>query len=285
MSGAVLVTGAAGGIGRYVVDELVRAGRTVVAADRIAVDAPGVAASLTGDLRNPAFVAACLTGPARVEAVVHLAAIPAPGIVAEHETLLHNAASAYLVFNEAGRAGVDRVVAASSFSAIGLAWADRDLSPHYVPVDERHPLLTVDSYGLSKAFTEQIAAFTTRRFGTVTVCLRFPFAGTGERLRRHLDGVHRDPDGNRRELWAWVDSRDVAHAVRLALTAELTGHQVVNIAATDTTAVQPTLDLLRTHHPSADRRADLPQHTGLVDTRLAGALLGFTPQHGWRLPG
>ena len=52
---------------------------------------------------------------------------------------------AYLVFTEAGRRGVRRVFASSSFSAVGLAWADRDLSPHYIPVDERHPRLTVDS--------------------------------------------------------------------------------------------------------------------------------------------
>jgi nucleoside-diphosphate-sugar epimerase len=289
VSGAVLVTGAAGGIGRFVVDELLAAGLVVVAADRVAVDAAGVAARLTGDLRDPAFVAECLTGPAAVavgglDTVVHLAAVPAPGILAEHETLLHNAAAAYLVFNEAGQAGVRRVVTSSSFSAVGLAWADRDLSPHYVPVDEGHPKLTVDSYGLSKAFTEEIAAFATRRFGMVTLCLRFPFVGTGDRLRRRLDDVHRDPGGNRRELWAWLDSRDAAGAVLAALTAELSGHHVLNIAAADTTAVVPTTDLLRTYHPSAHKRTDLTHHAGLVDTRLAGTLLGFTPRHGWRRP-
>jgi nucleoside-diphosphate-sugar epimerase len=134
------------------------------------------------------------------------------------------------------------------------------------------------------AVTEEIAAATTRRFGTVTVCLRFPFVGADDRLRHRLDDVHRDAGGNRRELWAWVDSRDVARAVLAALTAELTGHQVVNIAATDTTALQPTRELLRTYHPSAELRADLDGHAGLVDTRLATGLLGFTPRYGWRPP-
>jgi nucleoside-diphosphate-sugar epimerase len=289
VSGAVLVTGAAGGIGRFVVDELLSAGLVVVAADKVAVDAPGVAARLTGDLRDPAFVAQCLTGPAAdavggLDTVVHLAAIPAPGILAEHETLLHNAAAAYLVFNEAGRAGVRRIVAASSFSVVGLAWADRDLSPHYAPVDERHPKLSVDSYGLSLGFTEEIAAFATRRFGMVTVCLRFPFVGTGDRLRRRLDDAHRDPGGGRRDLWAWLDTRDAAGAMLAALTAELSGHHVLNIAAPDTTAFEPTAELLHTYHPSAERRTDLTHHAGLVDTRLAGTLLGFTPRHGWRRP-
>lgn len=286
-SGAVLVTGAAGGIGRVVVAELARAGLTVLAADRVTWDAPGVAARLTGDLGDPAFVTECFAGPAAtavggVAAVVHLAAIPAPGIVPEHETLLLNAGSAYLVLNEAGRQGVRRVVVSSSFSAVGLAWADRDQSPHHVPVDERHPQLTVDPYGLSKVVTEEIAAFTTRRFGVPTVCLRLPFVGTGERLRHRLDEVHRDPAGNRRELWAWVDTRDVARAVHAALNADLTGHHVLNVAAPDTTALQPTRELLARHHPDTVMRGEFANHEGLVDTRLADEVLGFTPRYGWR---
>ncbi|GAA3208846.1 NAD-dependent epimerase/dehydratase family protein [Dactylosporangium siamense] len=286
-TGAVLVTGAAGGIGQLVVAELVDAGLTVLATDRVDRPAPGAAARLVGDLRDPGFVAECFNGPAAiaaggVDAVVHLAAIPAPGIVPEHETLQGNTTSAYLVFTEAGRHGVRRVVASSSFSAVGLAWADRDLSPHYVPVDERHPSLTVDSYGLSKTFTEEIAAFTTRRFGVSTVCLRFPFAGTGERLRERLDAVRRDPAGNRRDLWAWVDSRDVARAAHAAVTADLTGHHVLNIAAADTTTAVPTRELLHRYHPAAAVRADLTDHQSLIDIRLAETVLGFAPVHGWR---
>jgi nucleoside-diphosphate-sugar epimerase len=287
--GAVLVTGAAGVIGRVVVGELIAAGMRVVAADRVESTAPGAAARLVGDLRDPAFAAECLSGEClagggagSIGAVVHLAAIPAPGIVAEHDTLLHNASAAYLVCAEAGRRGVPRIVLASSFSAVGLAWADRDLSPVYVPVDEDHPTLVVDPYGLSKVVTEDIAAYTTRRFGTATVCLRFPFVGTGARLRSRLDEVHRDPAANRRELWAWLDSRDAAAAVRAALTTPLTGHHVLNVAAPDTAATVPTRDLLRTYHPTTEVRADLSAHTGLIDTRRATTLLGFTPRYGWR---
>ena len=282
--GAVLLTGAAGGIGRVVAAELVDAGLTVIGVDRVDRPVPGVAGWLVGDLREPGFVDECLTGAAAgtVDSVVHLAAIPAPGIVAEHETVLFNAAPAYLVLTAAGRHGVRRIVASSSFSAVGLAWADRDLSPRYVPVDERHPRLTVDPYGLSMGFTEEIAALTTRRFGVPTVCLRFPFVGTGQRLRDRLDDVHRDPTGNRRELWAWLDTRDAARAVHAALTADLTGHHVLNVAAPDTTALQPTRELLARFHPAASVLTELANHETLVDSRLSEAVLGFTPKYGWR---
>jgi nucleoside-diphosphate-sugar epimerase len=281
------VTGAAGGIGRFVVPELAGAGWTVLAADRVDREVPGAAARLVGDLRDPAFVSECFTGAVArgfdgVDAVVHMGAIPAPTIVAEHETLLFNAGPAYLVLTEAGRRGVRRIVASSSFSAVGLAWADRDLSPYYAPVDERHPRLTVDPYGLSMGVTEEIAAVTTRRFGADTVCLRFPFVGTGGRLDHRLTQVHARPEDNRRELWAWVDTRDAARAVAAALTADLSGHHVLNIAAPDTTAFEPTRDLLDRYHPDTVVRSELANHESLVDTRLAEAVLGFNAKYGWR---
>ena len=287
MSRTVLVTGAAGGIGRFVVAELADAGWTVLAADRVDGDVPGAAARLRGDLRDPAFVTECFTGAVAraaggVGAVVHMGAIPAPGIVEEHETLLFNAGPAYLVLTEAGRRGVRRIVASSSFSAVGLAWADRDLSPSYLPVDEQHPILTVDPYGLSMGVTERIAAYVTRRFGTATVCLRFPFVGTGARLEHRLAEVHAGPAGNRRELWAWVDTRDAARAVGAALTADLAGHHVLNIAAPDTTAIEPTRDLVDRFHPGTDVRSELTDHEGLIDTRLAEAVLSFSTRYGWR---
>jgi nucleoside-diphosphate-sugar epimerase len=305
-AGAVLVTGAAGGIGRVVVERLTDAGLPVVAADRepfgggsgsggggsgSADDAPFdrnlVLRRPVGDVRDPEFVASCLAEPAPgrpVDAVVHLAAIPSPNETTEEETLEQNVLASFVVLQQAGRHGARRVVVASSVSAVGLAWADRDLSPSYVPVDERHPTLAVDPYGLSKVVTEEIAAFTTRRWGMPTVCLRFPFVGTGERLRRRLAEVHADPAANRLDLWSWLDTRDAAGSVLAALTVPLGGHHVVNVTAADTTALQPTRDLLRAHHPAATVRGDLTGHAGLYDTTRASELLGFHPPPTRRTP-
>lgn len=285
----VLVTGAAGGIGRAVVADLLAAGYRVVGADRERGDAgEGCAEFVTGDLARAEGVAACFAsarkaaGPAGLAGVVHLAAYPAPGIVAEDETLRANVLAAYLVFQEAGRAGVPRIVAASSLSALGLAWADRELHPAYVPVDEEHPNLTVDSYGLSKIMSEEAAAFTTRRWGTVTVMLRFPFVGAGERLRERLDSVHHDAAANRRELWGWLHTEDAAASVRAALGAPLEGHHVVNVAAPDSAALEPSLALLAEHHPDARVREGFGGHDGFFDTTRSRELLGFVPRHTWR---
>ncbi|MEV0845608.1 NAD(P)-dependent oxidoreductase [Streptomyces sp. NPDC049954] len=283
------MTGASGGIGRFVVTALADAGYRVVGADRERGEADdGCARFVTGDLADAATVTTCFTaaaeeaGPSGLAGVVHLAAYPAPGLVAEDETLRTNVLAAYLVFQEAGRRGVRRIVAASSASAVGLAWADRELHPAYVPVDEEHPDLTVDSYGLSKVMTEQAAAFTTRRWGTDTVLLRFPFVGAGERLRARLDEVHADPGSNSKELWGWLHTEDAAGSVLAALTARLSGHHVVNVCAPDSAALEPSLDLLAAYHPDTEVREGFGGHDTFFDTRRSPELLGFVPRHTWR---
>jgi nucleoside-diphosphate-sugar epimerase len=277
---SVLVTGAAGGIGQAVVGALAAAGWTVVGADRVPFADKRLELALVGDLRDPAFVASCLAGS--YDAVVHLAAIPAPGIVSEAETYAQNTQSAYELLDAAGRTGVPKIVAASSFAAVGIAWADRDQSPLYVPIDEKHPTLVIDSYGLSKVATEQVAAFVSRRWGVSTACLRFPFVGTGKRLADRVEQVRRDVAGNRRELWAWIDTRDAARAVLAVLDADLTGSHVFNFAAPDSITDERTDALLREHHPTAEVRGSLSGHASLVDTTKSRELLGFRTLYGWR---
>ncbi|MDT0416335.1 NAD(P)-dependent oxidoreductase [Streptomyces sp. DSM 41982] len=285
----VLVTGATGDIGRAVVADLLAHGYRVVGADLRAPEAKtGCAAFVAGDLADAETVSGvydtldATAGEEGVAGVVHLAAYPAPGIVSEDETLRSNVLAAYLALQEAGRRGIGRVVAASSLSAVGLAWADRDLHPAYVPVDEEHPNLTVDSYGLSKIMSEEAAAFTTRRFGTATVMLRFPFVGMGERLEKRLAGTHRDPGPMRRELWGWLHTEDAAASVRAALTAPLTGHHVVNVAAPDTEALEPSRDLLAAYHPGTEVRGEFGGHDSFFATGRMRDVLGFAPKHTWR---
>ncbi|MEV4759588.1 NAD(P)-dependent oxidoreductase [Micromonospora sp. NPDC049559] len=279
----VLVTGAAGVIGRVVVPYLAGSGLRVVAADREPFASPKAERIIVGDTRDPAFVEESLRPFGRpVDAVVHLAAIAAPGKLPEDETLVQNVQGAYLVLDGAGRAGVRCAVAASSFAAYGYAWAGRDLSPPYVPIDEEQPSVAIDSYGLSKTMTEQVGAFATRRWGMPTTLLRFPFVGDGDRLAARLAEVRRDVGANRRELWAWLDTRDAARAVYAVLTSGLTGHHVFNVAAPDSATTVPTAELLARYHPTTRVRASLGTFDSLVDSSAVRRVLGFETRYGWR---
>ncbi|MET4921400.1 NAD(P)-dependent oxidoreductase [Streptomyces sp. PSRA5] len=272
----VLVTGAAGHIGGHVIDDLLAHGHRIVATDLVPVDDPRLDRVHTGDLRDPELVRDAM---ADADAVVHLGAVPHPNSDDDSALFATNCLTAHRVLDEAGRTGVRRVVAASSLAAVGLAWSPKPQSPRYVPLDEEHPTLVQDPYGLSKLALEETARATHRRHGTDIVCMRFPFTGTGERLARQLAAVRRDPAAHRMDLWGWLDTRDAARAVRYALLAELTGCHVLNVAADDTSSPVPTAQLLEEHHPGVPYFAELTGHASLFDTSACARLLGFAPRH------
>ncbi|MFJ5262434.1 NAD-dependent epimerase/dehydratase family protein [Streptomyces sp. NPDC088387] len=271
----VLVTGAAGHVGRYVLSELAARGHRLVVLDREPVEDARVDRVHTGDLQDPDVVRAAMDG---VQAVVHLGAIPHPISDDPSALFAANCLTAHRVLDEAGRSGVSRIVATSSLAAVGLAWAPRPLAPRYLPLDEQHPVLVEDPYGLSKLVLEEIAHATHRRWGTDIVCLRMPFTGAGTRLKSHFTDVAADPGAHRSGLWGWLDTRDAATTVRYALTAKLRGSHVVNVAAPDTSAPQPTAVLLERHLPEVPVLAELPGHASLFDSTACTRLLGFTPR-------
>lgn len=280
----VLVTGAGGVLGQEVVLRLAADGHAVRAHDRVELPeeaAARVAEVIVGDLRDRGHLADALSG---VDAVVHAAAYPAPTSAPEPEVFNNNIESTYNVLDMAGRAGIGRIVSISSLSAVGLAWSSRELSPESVPLTDEHPYIGDDVYGLSKYVGELTAAMASRRWGTTVVSLRFPFLGTGVRLRRHFAHVHADHGRERATLWGWLDTRDAARAVATALTRPLEGHLVLNIAAPDTTALIPTLELMRRYHPNTRIDAPLDGFAVPISTRRSTELLGFTPIHTWRTP-
>ncbi|WP_187978198.1 NAD(P)-dependent oxidoreductase [Mycetocola sp. JXN-3] len=279
----LVITGAAGGIGGPVARAALDAGYRVIAADQAPFELPGAAATLVGDLRDQAVVDAVFdaAGP-DVYAVLHLAAIPSPGQFDDHDTLVRNVSSAYRVIGKAGERGVRRIVAVSSASAVGFAWADRDLTPDYLPVDEDHPIVAVDTYGLSKVFMEQIAAFTHRRWQVPTITLRFPFVGTGERLRYRLDEMAQSPATGSRDLWAWLDTRDAVTAILRSAEVPFEGSAVLNISAPDTMSPWPTREIVAAAFPGLAVPERVAEYGGLYDTTRAADLLGLTEYHGWR---
>lgn len=275
----ILVTGAAGHIGGYVTRELLGAGHQVVLTDLLPVDEPRAEAVHVGDLQDQGLVAKAVDG---VDAVVHLGAIAHPNMPDQSALFAHNCLTAHRVFEEAARAGVGRVVAASSMAAVGLAWSPVPVSPLYVPLDEDHPTLVRDPYGLSKTVMEDVARTAHRRYGLDVVCMRFPFTGTGDRLAHFLATCAADPAAQRHDLWGWLHTEDAATAVRLALETGRPGCHVINVTAPDTTSTVPSTELMARHHPGVPLRVRPAGHTTLFARAACTELLGFTPWRTWR---
>lgn len=247
--------------------------------DRVPLDPADADEVSSGDLLDVERVRELVDG---VSAVVHVAAIPAPMLGTEQEIFTNNVMSTYQVLDAAGRVGVPRIVYVSSLSALGIAYAAHTVSPEFVPVTEEHPYVAEDVYGLSKHLGERIAQTVALRWGSTVVSLRFPFLGHGERLRNHLDYVAADPGNDSRGLWAWLDTRDAARAIEAALTSPLTGHNLIQVVADDTTSLLPTAELLRRYHPNSVLTEPIEGCGTTFCTARSRELLGFTAIHGWR---
>ena len=273
-----LVTGADGLIGRSVVEHLLRRGWAVTALDlgwSASCDADRV---LTGDAGSESLVSTALDD---VTAVVHLGAIPHPGLGTPTAVFGGNTTATFNVLSQAGARGVPRAVLASSINATGVPMNTHDVEPDYFPLDEDAPAAHDDWYSLSKWVDELSASMAHSRWGIDVVALRFPLVRGEAALLEAGAAVLHSPDLARqgREGWAYLDLRDAVSVIEAALTHPLTGSHVVLAAADDILPDALTEDLLDLHAPDVPRRQAFPGRSGLVDTRRARELLGWAPQH------
>lgn len=276
------ITGADGRIGRACVEAAVAAGHDVLALDRqhAAVPARGVKVREV-DLAGSGLDTGLL---ADVDAVIHLAGIAAPTPFQPSLSFGVNVMAAFNVFQAAAAAGVDRVVAASSASALGMAWAASPEPPLYFPIDEHHALRPADHYALSKQVTENIAESTTREAGLSSVVLRFPWVADDETLPAKVEAVRRDPGEHVsvRDVWSYVHLSDIADAFVHVAEAGVDGFSVFNVVAPDTLSDVPTEDLLRTFYPQVPiQRPIAGTESAWSASRLREAT-GFQATRSWR---
>ena len=275
----VLVTGAAGLLGRAVVADLSGHGLAVTGLDRKRMDDLPLNRTVVGSAEDVNVVRerACECGRNHPSS-----SDPVPDLGTPEEVFCGNTRSTFNVLEQAAQAGVRRAVIASSYSVTGLTWACGVRHPAYVPIDEHIPLQIEDPYGLSKQVDELIAGMMWWRHGLSVVALRFPFLGTIENeLPARAERITDDPAYGAREFWTYLETRDAARACVLALTEPGPGFHVVAIAAPNTLAPYPTSQLLDVFHPDVPRRAVFDGRISPVDLGKARWLLNWSPEHVW----
>jgi nucleoside-diphosphate-sugar epimerase len=273
----VVVTGGSGLAGRAVVAGLLEHGLDVTNVDLVASDGP--APFRRADLEDLGQVYSCLRG---AEAVVHFAAIPRPTLDVPEVVFRTNVMSAFNVLEAASALGITRVVSASSVSVLGFPFFERPFAPDYVPIDEAHPLLPQDAYALSKRIGEELSDGFARRGRLTVVSLRFPWIHTPRTFAEQLLPLWADPAAGASNLWSYIDTRDVAEAVRLALTAEIGGHEACFVAASDSFMPIPSRVLVTNYYPTTIIQDALTDHASLLSSAKAEALLGYRARHSWR---
>lgn len=273
----VVVTGGSGLAGRAVVRDLAERGYDVLNVDLIASDGP--APFRRADLTDLGQVYGCLRG---TEAVVHLAAIPRPTFDMPEVVFRTNVMATFNVLEAAAALEVSRVVVASSVSVLGFPFFEQPIAPVYVPIDEHHPFQPQDAYALSKVVGEELAAGFARRGRIGVMSLRFPWIHTPATFKEQIAPLQADPEAGASNLWSYIDSRDVAEVVRLALEADVQGHEACFVAAADSFMPIPTLELVSRHYPGTTIREGMAEHASLLDSARAERLFGFHPRWSWR---
>ncbi len=274
----IAVTGSSGTLGRAVVERLVEGGNEVIGFDLAGTAGVGFTRV---DLRDYGQTLDALLGvTARhdgVDAVVHLAAIPVNGLVPDVATFENNVLVSSHVLLAAHRAGIRTIVLASSITAAGFPF---DVAPPRLPVDEEYTSAHT-TYGLGKVVEEAMAAqLVGWRHDLSITALRFtnvvaPDAyDTFERADEH--------DYRRDLVGSWVDARDGAEAVVLALRAAQPGFEVYNVAAPTSGTRAPSREVAERWFPGTPVAEDLGEFESLLSTRRIQDRLGFRARHDWR---
>ena len=283
MRGRVAVTGSAGKLGRAVVADLTAHGWDVLAIDR--ARPPGFSGEfVAADLTDYGQALELLGGGVdehggSVDALVHLAAFPAPGLVTNAATFANNATVTWNVFNAARAAGIRNVVWASSETLLGLPF---DTPPPYVPVDEQYRVRPETTYSLVKALEEEMV-YHLCRWDPELKMIGLRFSNVMEPAD-YADFPAYDEDAalRRWNLWAYIDARDGAQAVRRALDHDATGADVFIIANADTLMSRSSAELLAEQYPGVEVRKELGEHETLLSIDKARRVLGYSPEHSWR---
>jgi nucleoside-diphosphate-sugar epimerase len=276
----LVVTGGNGKLGREVVRGLTDAGHDVFVLDAVGTRGDHFTRI---DLTNYGSVVDAFSSVNdrydSLDAVVHLAAIPAGGFEADSATFFNNMNSTFNVFQAARRAGIKRIVYASSETLLGIPF---EIDPPYLPVDEEYPSRPESMYSVVKHLEEELAAKLVRWDPELSI--------TGLRFSNVLDAAdyenqskwEADPRLRIWNLWGYIDTRDGALAVLRALENGKPGFETFIIANADTVVAKPTAELAADYFPNVEVKRPLEGNETLLSIDKARRLLGFEPQHSWR---
>lgn len=279
----IIVTGGSGKAGHWIVKHLVETGYDVINVD---TRRPAVAQcrTIVADLTQLGQVVAAFSphgtgNRTPYDGVIHMAAIPRAHENPNDEIFRINSLTTYNVLEACGLLGIKKTVIASSESSYGLCFADKFFAPHYLPIDEAHPQLPEDTYGLTKVINEVTAAMFHRRDGTQIISFRIGNVVCPEDYAA-IKSRFAHPEDRLRILWSYIDSRDLALGCRLAIEKSGLGCEAVIIAADDTSSNLPTPKLIKRFLPGVKEfKRPLTGRQALISNTRLKKLLGWKQQH------
>ncbi|WP_417248074.1 NAD-dependent epimerase/dehydratase family protein [Celeribacter sp.] len=289
----ILFTGGSGKAGRHVVPYLLGKGHRVVNADLVPLDCEGVD-NLTVDITDSGQVFNALTsyanfdelepgtGVPKFDAVVHFAAVPRILLRPDNETYRVNTMGTYNVLEAAVKLGIPKVIFASSETTYGVCFADGERKPEYLPVDEEHPVVPEDSYAMSKVVNEVTAKSFHQRSGIDIYGIRINNVIEPHEYAENFPAYFANPDMRRRNIFAYIDARDLGQMVDLMLHKDGLGFEIFNASNDNHSVNLTTQEIIDRYYQGVPVKRALEGEETVYSNEKAKRLLGFSPVHNWR---
>jgi nucleoside-diphosphate-sugar epimerase len=289
----IFFTGGSGKAGRHAIAHLVERGYSVTNADLAPLNMPGVA-DLRVDLTDAGHVFNALhafargeeqeagTGTPRYDAIVHFAAVPSLMLRPDNETYQVNVSSTYNILDAAAKLGIRKVIFGSSETTYGICFYDGVKKPAYVPIDEEHPTVPQDSYAMSKVVNEVTARSFQERTGFDIYGLRINNVIEPLEYPTKFPPFMKDPELRRRNIFAYIDARDLGHMVDRCLQTNGLGYEVFNVSNDDMSVSLASDEVIARFYQGVEKRREMGRNETFFANAKAKRMVGFAPRHSWR---
>lgn len=289
----ILFTGGSGKAGKHAISYLIERGHRILNVDQTALDHPGVdnrIADITDAGQMFDIMASYAgydelepgKGVPRFDAVVHFAAIPRLLMTSDNECYRVNTLGTYNVIDAAIKFGVRKIIFASSETTYGVCFADGERKPEYLPIDEEHPVIPEDSYAMSKVVNEVTARSFQKRSGYDIYGLRINNVIEPHEYEQDFPAYIADPSVRRRNIFAYIDARDLGQMVDRCLETDGLGFQIFNVSNDDHSVAESSSTLIENYYQGVPV-GDIGPNETFFSNKKAKTVLGFKPEHSWRM--
>lgn len=288
----VCFTGGSGKAGKWAIRHLLAQGHDVVNLDRTpsGLDCP----ELLLDLCDAGQVIGAMSqfvsmsrlddaaGIPKYDAVVHFAAVPRVMIGTDGECFRQNTITTYNVIEAAVKLGIPKIIFASSETTYAVCFADGELKPDFVPIDETHPTVPHDSYAMSKVCNEMTAKSFQARTGSDIYGLRINNVIEPHEYAAAFPDYMANPALRRRNIFAYIDARDLGHMVDCCLKTDGLGYEVFNVSNDDLSVGITSAEVIEQFYQGVEVRGEMGADETFFANKKAKKMVGFAPQHSWR---
>ena len=288
----IFVTGGSGKAGKHLIQYLLEKGYSVVNADLVPLVMNGVD-NINLDITDSGQVFNALSGYANIQelklgegiknfkTVVHLAAIPRILVKPDNETFRINTLGTYNVMEAATKLGIKKIIFASSETTYGFCFAQGNPIPKWLPIEEDYETSPTDSYGLSKVLNEKTGEAFQKRTGIDIYALRIGNIIEPDEYHR-FEEFCENPSIRLRNLFNYIDARDLAQAIELCIKKDGLGYEVFNVTHNINSVSLTTEEIIKQFFPNVKMRRDMEKYESILSSKKIRDVLGFNPAHDWK---